>query len=120
MPLITRPTQTIKIVLPEDVGKEPEPAFFYKPLTYRQATEILEYQNNIRQATDDKILSLVGDNHTKLFKMLTENLVGWENIPKDYNSENLIDIISLKEAFELLGLIAFSQEPTIEDKKKSE
>ena len=119
MPLAINPLKTIRVVLKSDKGCEPEPAFYYRFMTYRELMEVNAFQENV-QAADAKTLSkLIGETGKTLFDMLRHKLTGWENMGVGYDPAALEDVLTLTEAFELLALKS-QQMPTVDDKKKLE
>jgi len=119
MPLATSLNKTTRIVLTDDVGTEPEPAFFYRFLSYSEWSEVQEYYTKIEAAEGEQLDALIGDKYQKLFDKLRYKLVGWENMGVDYDPAQLEHLLTLSEAFQLLGLKT-RQAPTTEDKKKYE
>ncbi len=119
MPLATNPLKTIRVVLSDDKGLEPEPAFIYRYLTYAEWKEIDSFNESLQTKDKKKFAKIFGKAGDKIFDMLRHKLISWENMAIDYDPAKLEELLTLQEAFELLALKS-KQLPTVKDKKKSE
>lgn len=126
MPIAIDPLQKFKISLSSDIDK-PEaerPAFIYRYATGRQWLEAKDFDRKIKEAKSDKDMPF--DTISDLFDKLRFKLIGWENMndpetgePISFNPAKLEDILTMSEAFELLGL-CLQQRVSEDDKKKLE
>ena len=111
MPVLLSNTEPYPVILEIDKDKSPAPTFYFKPLTARQAREIISVQENALKKT-----SANTSDYDLLFDTLKKYLTGWQHLPIEYDPAELDNIINLPEAFELLGKIAF-QGPDSAEKK---
>ena len=50
MPLATNPAKKIRKVLPDDMGRDPEPAFYFQFMTFGEMKDYRQYCNDAREA----------------------------------------------------------------------
>lgn len=119
MPVFLEPNQTFEICLDSDMNlpEESRPTFIARSQSMRNQLKILEVVD--RLFVDEKI-ELAG-----LFQetvdMLAVAIVGWKNMGGiDYTPEMFSDVLTYREARELLRKVAFNQQVTPEQKKSSE
>ena len=116
MTLATDPEQVCKIVLAADEGKpEPRPTFLYHYLTAREMRKHRSFCRELMAAEDEA--DMPTDTEDEIFGHLRSKLIGWENMGREFNPDELDDVITLVEAFELLFRLA-GQKPEAVDIKK--
>ena len=104
MPLILEAKRTFKVVLETDKEKENRPYFEFKYLSGRKWKEVADEADAIDDSGSGRAAI------DQLFKCLQLGLVGWgfmtdpvTDEPIDYDPERLDDIVTIKEAHELLA-----------------
>lgn len=118
MPFAVDPNAVQKIVLDCDKDKDPQPAFFYRHLTYRKFVELDAMRTSIGK--DDP-----SESYRKQFAALSDGLVGWQFICDPvtgqvipFDAGMIPDIVTLSEAQEILMKRMTGAIPSVEDKKK--
>ena len=120
MPLVLEPNATYDVVLSSDAGKpkDKQPTFIFRYLSGREWKKLAKLSDEFDQKTSgEKALDLV-------FRAIKMVLFGWRNMNGpdgkeiEYNPDELEAIVTPGEAVELMQA-AVSQQPSIEDKKKS-
>ena len=110
MPILCDPKQQYPIVLESDKGKECPPTFFAYALSGRQQI-----------ANTDKIKQFRSD--AEAFEFLPDLIVGWKDL-KDadgieiqFDPEKLVDVLTNKEAWELIRTIQQNEHLSVDEKK---
>lgn len=126
MPIAIDPLQKFKAVLLSDRDKSEgeRPAFIYRYATGRQWLAAREFDQQIKNAKTDNEMPF--DTIAELFDKLRFKLIGWEHMndpdtgePIKFDPAKLEDLLTMTEAFELLGL-CLQQRVSDSDKKKLE
>jgi len=118
MPLFLEPDQKYPIVLDSDADKpkESQPTFFAKSQAMRgqqRISEVLERFHEPDITIAELFESTIG--------VLDGVVVGWTNMNGiEFSSESLRDVLSYKEARELLTKVMYNQHITADEKKSSE
>ncbi len=125
MPLIFNTTQRIRIVLDSDSNASPSPTFIFSNLTLNQNLEWTKFSDKVAKdsKSDDESVNdqdAVFAMFNNLLELLQGNLVGWENLPVEYNPAALGDTLTPDEAFEIFGKTLRATNLAPDDKKKCE
>jgi hypothetical protein len=110
MPISCEPGEPIRLVLPADQNREPQPSFRFRALTVRESRKLsrIEAQvNNISRASDPADADRLIDT---LVETLRSHLGGWElwdadGEPISYNPERIEDVLTLAEMLILLRML---------------
>lgn len=95
MPIALDNSETVDVVLTLDKNKTPQPSFTSKYMTCR---EKMKYNKLILQARDEKDDEKIAE---LLIKAFAIPLVGWKNINKDFSIENIQDVLTTGEMWDL-------------------
>lgn len=111
------PDSVHRIVRRRDTDKSPQPAFLYRYLSYRKWLELSRLQESLNQAPDDA--------PAQQEKWLTFGLIGWEHVVDldtgerlDFDPARIMDVVTMLDAQEILGLRLLANLPDMETKKK--
>jgi hypothetical protein len=115
MPLATRPDAKYKYVLKSDRDYpiDKQPVFVFKYLSCLDWETIADLSDAFEESKTGK------ERIRLVFEVISRTLVGWENLPVDFDLSKLSGLLTIDEATELMQA-AISQLPGIEDKKKSD
>lgn len=115
MPRSLDPNSRLTIVLACDVDKptETQPKIFAKSPTLNQQRKLIRLLGEIDNVE-------VGDKVDAILDAAVSCLTGWENIPYEFNRENIGEVLNLEEIIEVLNFLVLATVPTASDKKKSE
>lgn len=123
MPIALSPSETMRVVLNSDVGKNPCPTFIYRYPTGAVQREMVRVEERVVALTARKEVKAeaVMD---EIFKVATMGLVGWENMMDQsvglevpFGTTPLEALVSMQEAQELIVKV-LSQSLNVQDKKK--
>lgn len=115
MPRSLDPNARLTMVLACDAEKPAatQPRIFAKAPTLNQQRKLIGLMG-----------SLQGSDLLSQFEAILDAamacLTGWENIPLEFNRENIGEVLSLEELIEVFGFLVSATVPTAADKKKSE
>lgn len=118
MPIALEPNQSFDVVLPSDKDKPAES----RP-TFIARTQSMRGQRQTLKAIDDSVDTKNEDlTHELMFKIVLDELervlVGWRNMgERDFSRDALEDVLSFREARELLMMVAHNQAVQPEEKK---
>lgn len=113
MPRSLDPSSRLTMVLASDVDKNPQPKIFAKSPTLNQQRKLIGLISSLEKS------SLV-EQFDAILDAATMMLTGWENIPFDFNRENIGEVLSMEELIEVLTFLISASAPSADDKKKSE
>lgn len=105
------PGDVYRSVFPEDMLKEDPPVFIFKALTAREQRKLSATPQKVGLIPDEAGFDLV-------FGVLRKYMLGWENIKQPFDLTLLEDVLSYKQALELIALQVL-QVPELQHKKKS-
>jgi len=113
MPIFLEPDQTFEVCLDSDNDKpiESRPVFICLSQSMRGQRKILG------------VLELLQEHETvdNIFNSTTEELkrviVGWRNVPKQFDANELDGLLTYNEARQLLGKVAYNQRMDANAKK---
>lgn len=111
MPKLLDPDCTFDAILRDDKGKDTPPAFVFKALSVRRFNKIVDDYEGI-----DAIDSESGKMKV-IVNALKAGLVGWHNMGRDFNADDLDDILTIGEAVELLEYMLAGQQISGDDAK---
>lgn len=111
MPKSLDPNFRIRMVLADDVGKSPEPAFFAKTLTLSGLSAV----QSLRGCKDP----------SALVDALMLCLTGWEHmtrdgVPLEFNRQNVADVLNIDEVVQIIEFVTSGGRLSVEERKKSE
>jgi len=117
MPRFCRPDQTYRIVLDEDKGLEPQPAFLCRSVAMLEHQEIAEHVNHQDTKT-------IADYFESNVKAVMKVCVGWENIVDPVTGEEIEfsetamqKVCTAKEVMEVLRKALFNDTLKSDEKK---
>lgn len=110
MPKLLDPDCTFKVVLKSDKEKHPDRAFRFRALSAREFVSLAEVYETTADSDSQAI--------KKTCNAVRVGLVGWENMgDREYNPEELDDLVTLGEATELLKEMLEGQQLTVDEAK---
>jgi hypothetical protein len=116
MPMSLEPNRDVWVCLPRDAKKPPaeRAEFLTVATTMRKQRELSEVLENLNKfpGTFELVDALIGK--------LREHVVGWRNVPHEFNHELWLDLLSTYEAIELLYAVMAAGRVDYETKKNSE
>lgn len=117
MTLPADPDSLHRIVRRRDTDKSPQPVFWYRYLSYRKWLELSRLQESLHQADDD---APARQEHWLRF-----GLLGWEHVTDldtgdvlEFDPARIMDVVTMLDAQEMLGLRLLANLPDLETKKK--
>lgn len=111
MPKLLDPDCKFDAILLDDQSKENPPTFEFRALSVRQFNQIVDsYEGLDEIATESGKMKVVID-------ALTTAMVGWRNMGRDFNPDQLADILTIAEAIELLEYMLAGQQISGDDAK---
>ena len=113
MPRSLDPNARLTMVLACDVDTNPQPKIFAKAPTLNQQRKLIGLMGSL-QGTD------LQSQIDAIIDTAAACLIGWENIPLEFNRDNIGEVLSLEEMMEIFGFLVSATVPTADDKKKSE
>jgi len=116
MPIAIDPEATFPLILPGDVDKPiaEQPRFIYRNLTARQWLAVCNSLDKMDECkTNEDLITLIFDG-------CRTGLVGWENMGRKFNPNELEDVLTFIEATQLLVALKASSLPSLEKKTPSE
>lgn len=111
MPKLLDPDCTFEAVLQDDKGKDNPPAFVFKALSVRRFNAIVDAYESI-----DEVESESGKMKI-IVNALRDGLVDWKNMGREFNVDDLDDILTIGEAVELLEYMLAGQQISGDDAK---
>ncbi|MFM7012442.1 MAG: hypothetical protein ACKO0Z_24465 [Betaproteobacteria bacterium] len=113
MPRSLDPNARLTIVLACDVDKVPQPKIYAKMPTLNQQRKLIGLMGSMQGSDVTAKVDAIID-------AAMTCLSGWENIPMEFNRDNIGEVLSLEELLEVFGFLVSATMPTADDKKKSE
>lgn len=118
MPLALEPNQSFDVVLPSDKDKpaESRPTFVARTQSMRGQRQVLKALDDSVDVSNDELT------YDRMFTIIVDQLervlVGWRNMGGvEFSREGLEEVLSFREARELLSLVAYNQAVQHEEKK---
>lgn len=111
MPKLLDPDCTFTAVLISDQSKPNPPTFKFRALSVRKFNQIVDAYESI-----DEIESESGKMQVVVDALRT-SMVGWSNMGRDYNPDDLDDILVIAEAIELMEYMLAGQQISGDDAK---
>ena len=111
MPKLLDPDCTFDAILQDDKDKDSPPTFVFKALSVRRFNAIVDDYEGI-----DKIDSESGKMKV-IVNALKAGLTDWKNMGRDFNADDLDDILTIGEAVELLEVMLAGQQISGDDAK---
>lgn len=104
MPRLLDPQSSFNVVLKSDEGKDPEPYFTFQALSVRTFNEVVEKYESIDELqTDMAQVNAIVD-------CLKVGMTGWGNMGREFDPDQLDDILTIAEAVELLEQMLSGQQ----------
>ncbi|HET6442168.1 MAG TPA: hypothetical protein VFH53_07310 [Phycisphaerae bacterium] len=111
MPLPLSCSETFDVVLKSDAAKTPAPTFVFRYLSlreWREAAWLYDDERTEKMKAVDLLDSIV--------KVLRVNLVGWRDLGVPFDPDGLDAVITIGEAWQLLGLSRRQHEVSASEK----
>jgi len=121
MPLTLEPNATYEYILESDRDKPtPQPVFVFRFVTCREWRDLVALEDVFDAGTTaiEKLSAMLAAVKTSLVSW--RHVTTTDGVTIDYDPERLEDIVTQVEASELMRAALRNQQPTEQDKKKSE
>jgi hypothetical protein len=110
MPIACEPGEPIRLVLPNDRGRSPEPAFYFRAMTVRDCRKLARLDARIERLDHASDPDEVDATIDELVASVKRYLGGWElwdaeGEPISYDPERIEDVLDLAELLMLLRLL---------------
>jgi len=113
MPICCEPGERYAVILEGDSGKTPSPTFWCRHLTVREFNRTLGMGDRMNAEPDrDRQAEIMSE-------ALELSVVSWQNLPVEFEPGRLLDLLTVREAWELWEKILQANRLGGDDAKKS-